>query len=220
MKTDIQTRHRQKTLRTLKVAITGGAGSGKTFVCNQLKSLGMDIVSTDQIAREVVSPDSSVLRAIAAHFGEQMVQADGTLDRSRLRQRIIEDNAQKQALEKMIHPAILKRMREKVDHLEKQKASVVLVEVPLLFELDLAGEFDLVVMVTAARERKIDRMVNRDRVTRKDAEALLDRQLPDAEKIKHSDIIIENNGSLEDLRESILDLYRSIMQKKLEKTLT
>ena len=113
----------------------------------------------------------------------------------------------------MIHPAILKRMREKVDHLEKQKASVVLVEVPLLFELDLAGEFDLVVMVTAARERKVDRMVNRDRVSRKDAEALLDRQFSDAEKIKHSDIIIENNGSLEDLSESVQDLYRSIMQK-------
>ena len=213
MKKDTPLRHRQKTPRTLKVAITGGAGSGKTFVCNQLKSLGMNIISTDQIARDVVSPGSSVLRAIAAHFGEQMLQSDGSLDRSRLRQRIIEDNTQKQALEKMIHPAILKRMREKVDHLEKQKVSVVLVEVPLLFELDLAGEFDLVVMVTAARERKVDRMVNRDRVSRKDAEALLDRQFPDAEKIKHSDIIIENNGSLEDLSESVQDLYRSILQK-------
>jgi dephospho-CoA kinase len=213
MTRDTQNHRGKKRHPILKVAVTGSAGSGKTFICNRLKILGMNIVSTDQIAREVVSPGSSVLQAIAAHFGGQILQSDGTLDRSRLRQRIIEDPSQKQALEKMIHPAILKRMRETVDHLEKQNVSVVLVEVPLLFELGLAGEFDLVVMVTAARERKIDRMVNRDRVTREDAAALLDRQLPDAEKINRSDIIIENNGSLEELRRSAQDLYRSIMQK-------
>ncbi len=100
-----------------------------------------------------------------------------------------------------------------VDDVERRHIPIVAVEVPLLFELDLADTFDLIVMVTASRKRKIDRMIQRDGVTRESAEALLDIQLSDSIKIKNSDIIIKNDGSLENLKKSVETLYHTLKEK-------
>lgn len=209
---------RKKQPQTLKVAVTGGAGSGKTSVCNHLISLGLKVISTDRIAREVVSAGSQVLRAIVAQFGDGVLKADGSLDRPLLREQIVADIDKKQMLEDIIHPAILKRMHEMVDDLQQRHEPIVVVEVPLLFELDLADTFDLVVMVTASRERKIDRMVKRDGVSRESADALLGLQLPDSEKIEQSDIVVKNDGSPEELNESVQALYQALRQKSVEKS--
>lgn len=210
--------HPDKVLHTLKVAVTGGAGSGKTSVCNRLKSLGLDVISTDRIARDVVSPESPVLNAIVAQFGDSILKADGSLDRLLLREQILEDPFKKQILEDIIHPAILKRMHEMVDDAQKRHEPIVVVEVPLLFELDLVDAFDLVVMVTASRKRKIDRMAKRDGVSRKSAETLLSLQIPDFQKIEQSDIIVNNDGSPEDLNKSVQALYHTLQQKSVEKS--
>lgn len=206
-----------KAPKTLKVAVTGGAGSGKSAVCNHLISLGLEVISADRIAREVVSPESPVLRAIVARFGEQILQADGSLDRLLLRQEIIKDSHKKQKLEEIIHPAILQRMHVSIDDAQKRETPIVVVEVPLLFELDLTGDFDLVVMVTATRKKRIDRLVKRDGVSRESAEALLDAQLPDQDKIKQSDIIIKNDGSRESLGKSVQALYGTLLEKSCKK---
>jgi dephospho-CoA kinase len=207
----------EKVQQTLRVAVTGGAGSGKTSVCNHLKSLGLNVISTDRIAREVVSPGSPVLRAIVARFGDAILKPDGTLDRLLLREEIVKDKYKKQILEDIIHPAILKRMHEMVDDARQSQEPIVVVEVPLLFELDLADVFDLVVMVTTSRKRKIERMAKRDGVSRKSAEALLRLQLPDSAKVKQSDIIIKNDGSPEDLKASVQAVYHALIQKSVEK---
>jgi dephospho-CoA kinase len=198
------------------VAVTGGAGSGKTSVCKRLKSLGLHVINTDRIARQVVSPGSPVLSAIVERFGKTILKADGTLNRVLLREQIVEDLYKKQMLEDIIHPAILHRMHELVDALQKSHEPIVVVEVPLLFELDLADAFDMVVMVTASRQQKIDRMIKRDGVSRKSAESLLAVQLPDSVKIDQSHFIVGNNGSPEDLDESVQALYHMLQQKSIE----
>jgi len=187
-------------------------------VCDHLKSLGLDVISTDRIAREVVSPESPILHAIVAQFGDSILKADGSLNRLLLREQIVTDPHKKQILEDIVHPAILKRMHEMVDDALKRNEPIVVVEVPLLFELDLVDAFDLVVMVTASQKRKIDRMAKRDGVSRKSAEALLRIQLPDFEKIEQSDIIVNNDGSPEDLYQSVQALYDTLQQKSVEKS--
>ena len=198
---------------TLKVAITGGAGSGKTTVCNRLKELGFNVISTDALAKEVVSPGSPIYDAVVSHFGEQVVQPDGTLNRKRLRRIIIRDDTARRTLERFIHPEILKRMHQKVNDAENCGAPVVLVEVPLLFELGLSDRFDVVVMVAADRKRRIERLMTRDQVSRDDAEALLKAQLSDREKIKQSDFIIKNDGSISHMTHEVDDLYRTLREK-------
>ena len=197
----------------LKVAITGGAGSGKTTVCNRLKELGLNIISTDAIAREVVSRGSPVYLAIADHFGEQVLKPDGTLDRKRLRQIIIKDAAARRILEGFIHPEILKRMQQRMSDAKDRGASMVLVEIPLFFELGLSGQFDVVVMVTADRKRRVERLMARDQVSREDAEGLLKAQLSDKEKIKQSDIVIKNDGSVAHVIGAVDDLYCMLKEK-------
>lgn len=204
---------KQKTPRTLTVGVTGGAGSGKTTVCSLLRQSGFPVISTDRIAREVVSPGSAVLRAVVERFGDRILKPDGTLDRSLLREIMVNDPYQKQILEDILHPAILKRMQDGIHEARRKLRPIVVVEVPLLFELDLADAFDCIVMVHTDRKRKIDRIVLRDDVRRQSAEALVDTQLPDRQKIEHSDIIIENNGSPEALKKSVHALVRTLLEK-------
>ena len=201
----------------LKIAVTGGAGSGKTSVCNRLKQLGLNVISTDVIAREVVSPGMPVYEAIVTHFGRQFLSSDGTLDRKRLRRLITSDKRQKQALDRLIHPEILRRMRLEIESAVHRGEPVVLVEIPLLFELGLAGEFDFVVMVAAAHEQKIKRLMARDQVSRQDAEALLQTQLQDGEKIKQADFVVKNDGSLQGMISEVGRLFK-VLNKKMKKT--
>lgn len=203
----------------LKVAVTGGAGSGKTSVCNRLKSLGLGVIDADALAREAASPGSPVLDAIAAQFGDEMIRQDGSLDRRALRRQIVKDFSKKQALERIIHPVILKRMQDEIASLEEKGSPMAIVEVPLLFELNLAGAFDVVVTVTSVRDRKTERLVRRDGVSRGDAEALLDLQLPDRAKICRSDFVVENDGSLEDL-DSKVDRLVQLLKEKSRNRLT
>ena len=200
----------------LKVAVTGGAGSGKTSVCNRLKQLGLSVISTDVIAREVVSPGMPVYEAIVTHFGRQFLSSDGTLDRKRLRHLITSDKRQKQALDRLIHPEILRRMRLEIESAVHRGEPMVLVEIPLLFELGLVGEFDFVVMVAAAHEQKIKRLMARDQVSRQDAEALLQTQLQDGEKIKQADFVVKNDGSLQGMISEVGRLFK-VLNKKMKK---
>jgi len=196
-----------------KVAVTGGAGSGKTSVCNRLKSLGFEVIDADAIARAVVSPGSAVLEAIAKHFGSGMIRRDGSLDRTALRRQVVKDISKKQKLERIIHPLILERMQDEITTLENQGVPAVIVEVPLLFELNLAQGFDMVVTVISDREQKTERLCRRDRVTREDAEALLDLQLPDEGKIEKSDFIIDNKGSIDDLYRDVDRMVQFLNEK-------
>jgi dephospho-CoA kinase len=181
----------------LKVAVTGSAGSGKSSVCKRLKQLGLRVISSDILAREAVRPKTAAYRQIVAHFGKTVVKSDGTLDREMLRHLIVTDDRNRKILEQFVHPQIINRICSHITAAEKEGVPIIAVEVPLLFELALEKRFDLVLLVIAERATKIERLMARDHTTRDDAEALLNIQMPDKEKVKNSDFVIDNNGSLE-----------------------
>ncbi len=201
----------------LKVAVTGSAGSGKSIVCNRLGELGISIISTDRLARDVVTPNSPVLTAIVNHFGKKVLTSEGRLNRERLRKIIIKDAVQRNNLERLIHPEIMKRVALEMDKIEKKGVPLVVVEIPLLFESGWEKHFDVVVMVSADDKRKIERIMKRDRVPSDEAKALLCSQLPDAEKVKHSDFVILNDGTIEQLTREI-DCVFEILNQKISKT--
>lgn len=195
--------------KVLKVAVTGGAGSGKTVVCNRLKERGLNVISVDAIAREAVAPGSPAHQKIVDFFGTTVLLKDRTLNRKMLRQRIINDAGARRVLERIVHPEISKLFRKQMICTANGDCGIVVAEVPLLFELDMQQQFDRVVFVNAARDLRVKRLMVRDHISRDDAEDLLNIQMPDEEKIKRADFVLSNEGSKAQLIRAVDILYEN-----------
>ena len=196
--------------KILKVAVTGGAGSGKTSVCNRLKALGVKVISADEMAREAVAPGSTAFKKIVQYFGNTVLLSDGTLNRKILRRKITDDDDARLAMERFIHHEIAKLILKNVVCAEKEGCPMVVIEVPLLFELGMKEKFDWVVVVSADKERRVKRLMERDQTSRDEAMDLINVQMPDKEKIHLADYVVRNEGSMEKLVESVDILFNNL----------
>jgi dephospho-CoA kinase len=204
----------------IKVAVTGGAGAGKTVVCDCFAQLGAHVVSLDELAREAVQPGSPVLDAIVTHFGEGILMPDGSLDRGKLRGIITRDAEARKALEGLTHPEILRLLEKKMAAIESLKEdAVVVAEVPLLIEVGMQDRFDVVILVEADLEHHKSRLMSRNGSSAESAAALLDIQMTPEEKRPYADYVIENRGTLEDLEGPVKEIYAKI-KKRAQKGLT
>jgi dephospho-CoA kinase len=194
----------------VKIAVTGGAGSGKTSVCSRLKALGLIVISADDAAKEAVVPGSAALQKITGIFGEKILLPDGSLNRKMLRQIIMDDNAARKTLESILHHEISKLILKNLVQLEKEGRPMVVIEVPLLFELDLQDQYDRVIVVSASRESRIQRLMERDHISRESAEKLINLQMPEGKKIKGADYVVRNEGCEEDLKGSVDVLFKKL----------
>ena len=196
--------------KILKVAVTGGAGSGKTSVCNRLKELGVKVISADEMAREAVAPGSTAFKKIVHYFGNTILLSDGTLNRKKLRRMITDDSDVRLAMERFIHHEIAKLILKNVVFAEKEGSRMVVIEVPLLFELDMKEKFDWVVVVSADKELRVKRLMERDQTSRDEAMHLIDVQMPEKEKINRADYVVRNEGSMEKLVGSVDILFNNL----------
>lgn len=196
--------------KILKIAVTGGAGSGKTSVCNRLKELGVKVISADEMAREAVAPGSKALTKIIRFFGEKVVLSDGTLNRKILRRMITDDDDARFNLERFLHHEITELIQKNVVCAEKEGCQIVVIEVPLLFELDMKERFDRVVVVSADKELRVKRLMERDQTSRDAAENLINVQMPDEEKVDRADYVVWNESSMEKLVESVDVLFKNL----------
>ena len=198
--------------KVLKVAVTGGAGSGKTSVCNRLKELGIKTISSDAMAREAVAPNSTAHKKIVDFFGETVLLSDGTLNRKMLRRMIVNDDVARLTLERIVHPEISNLIQEKIASAEKEGFDIVVVEVPLLFELSMQEQFDWIILVSAGHELRVKRLMARDNISRDEAENLLHVQMPDKDKIGRADFVLSNEGSRARLVEAVDFLYEKSLK--------
>jgi dephospho-CoA kinase len=197
----------------LRIGLTGGVASGKTTVANLFADAGAVVLDTDVVAREVVEPGESALAALVEALGEDILGADGRLDRALLRRRLFGDEALRQRVESILHPAILAT-------LERQSADAggpyQLLVIPLLVESDLAGLVDRVLVVDCPEERQIERLIQRDGETREGAGAMLAAQVSREKRLAAADDVIVNDGTLADLAARVADLdrkYRALAEK-------
>lgn len=195
-----------------KIGVTGGAGSGKTSVCNLLRELGFIVVSSDELARKAVAPGTPAHESIVAHFGPGVLLPDGRINRSELRRKIVDSDAARSELERLIHPQIARLVKLEMDRARHAGARLVFVEVPLLFELGMQGQFDAVVLVSADRGVRVGRLMARDNVAEKEAEKLIDVQMPEKDKIDRSDFVIRNNGSREQLKKMVDRFHKKLIE--------
>lgn len=200
----------------IKLGITGGVGSGKSMVCAYLAEKGVSVVRTDDLARTAVMPGTRAYAQIVSCFGNHVVSEDGSLDRKRLRDAITRDPDKKALLERIIHPEVFRLMAEAYDAARENGAEAVAVEVPLLFEVGMEDLFDDTLLVCADFDIRIRRIMERDQVTREQAEALIGIQMPDEEKKKRAGHMIENNGSMAETKLAVDRFYEAIRTKYVD----
>jgi len=192
-----------------RIGLTGGIASGKSTVANLFAALGITIVDTDLLAREVVAPGSALLPRIAGHFGAQVLQKDGSLDRAALRSRVFANPAERQWLERLTHPAI----RELTDkRCESATSDYVIVAIPLLVETAGAERFDRVLVVDCSPEIQLARLQARDGTTRAEAQRMLAAQATREQRLAVADDVITNDGDLAALREQVEKLHRQYLK--------
>ncbi|MFO7750200.1 MAG: dephospho-CoA kinase [Desulfobacteraceae bacterium] len=184
--------------KSVKIGVTGTAGSGKSLVCSRFSRWGIAVVSCDEIARQVVMPGLPAYDALVSYFGRRIVLKDGTLDRSSLRRVISRSPAQREKLEGIVQPAILAELSVQMTRAVKDKGSIVAAEVPLLFELGLEDQFDFLITVAAEEEQRVQRIARRDRVSQEQAAALLAMQMSQQEKTAGADLVLWNTDSVDD----------------------
>lgn len=187
------------------VALTGGIGSGKSTVADLFARAGVTVVDADVIARQVVEPGLPALNAIAQHFGDSVLNSDGSLNRRRLREIVFDDDAEKSWLNQLLHPLIQQETRLAIN---KATSPYVLWVVPLLVENKLQHHADRVLVVDTAPDRQLHRTMQRDQVSQELAQQILAAQVPRDVRLAAADDVINNNGSPQDLIGDVTSLHQ------------
>ncbi|WP_324723549.1 dephospho-CoA kinase [Lelliottia sp. JS-SCA-14] len=186
------------------VALTGGIGSGKSTVADAFSRLGIAIIDADIIARQVVEPHTPGLHAIAAHFGQSVINADGTLNRRLLRERIFSQPAEKAWLNALLHPMIHQETQRQI---AGSTSPYVLWVVPLLVENQLQHKADRILVIDVSPETQLQRTMLRDNVSRQHAEQILAAQATREARLAVADDVIDNDGAPDRIASDVARLH-------------
>lgn len=195
----------------LRVGLTGGIGSGKSEVSRRLTSLGAVLVDADAAAREVVEPGTPGLAQVVGEFGERILLPEGTLDRERLGSIVFADEEMRKRLNAIVHPLVGQRMQELVEGAPPE--AIVVYDVPLLAENDLAALYDLVVVVDAPVEEQVRRLTARRGMSEEAARARIAAQATRERRRAIADHVIDNSGSLEALAAQVDELWGELTRR-------
>src|SRR3954463_10378998 len=197
--------------RVLTVGLTGGIGSGKSEVSRRLRELGAVVIDADAVAREVVEPGTPGLAAVVEEFGEGGLRADGALDREGLGRVVFGDADKLAKLNAIVHPLVGERIAARMAEVERDHPDgVVVYDVPLLVENDLAGGYDVVLVVAASPETQLRRLVQQRGMSEEDARARIAAQAPLADKLAVADIVIDNDGPLAALGPRVQEVWADL----------
>lgn len=186
------------------VGLTGGIGSGKSEVSRRFELLGITVIDADIIAREVVARGSEALTAIRAHFGQQILNHDKTLNRGKLRELIFENSEEKNWLENLLHPVI---RTETIAQLEGSKSPYTILSSPLLLETTQHELVDRILVIDANEDLQLARASARDANNAEQIKKIMATQMQRSERCAQADDIIHNHGNLQELDVQIKDLH-------------
>ncbi len=192
------------------LGLTGGIGCGKTAVSNMLAELGITIVDADIVARQVVEPGTEGLNAIVKHFGTDILNEHGALNRSELRARIFSNAEQKAWLNALLHPLIRTKL---ITDLKNAQSDYVVLVAPLLFENQLDSYCDRTLLIDVPVELQITRTTKRDNISTEQAKQIIDAQMSRENKQQKADDILNNNRNLNDVKQDLLKLHKYYLQQ-------
>ncbi|GAA65494.1 dephospho-CoA kinase [Pseudoalteromonas sp. BSi20311] len=192
------------------LGLTGGIGCGKTAVSDMLAELGITIVDADIIARQVVEPGTEGFNAIVKHFGTDILNEHGALNRSELRARIFSNTEQKAWLNALLHPLIRTKL---ITDLKNAQSDYVVLVAPLLFENELDSYCNRTLLIDVPVEIQITRTTKRDNISTEQAKQIIDAQMSREQKQHKADDILNNNRNLNDVKQDLLELHKYYLQQ-------
>jgi dephospho-CoA kinase len=192
------------------IGLTGGIASGKSTISRLLSELGATIIDADAIARAIVVPGQPAWQQIVACFGDQILCADGSINRRKLGDIVFGDTEQRKRLEEITHPAIWRQVTSEIETAAAAGCQVAVLDVPLLLETGWDSKVDAVWVVYVNRVIQIERLMARDSLTQQQAEMRIDSQLSLEEKKKRADAVIDNSGSPDSTRLQVIRLWESL----------
>jgi dephospho-CoA kinase len=191
--------------KELVIGLTGGLGTGKTSVALILQSLGMKMISADQICHRLLQPGTAVYEKVKVAFGPEIVREDGEIDRAVLGKIVFKNPVARQRLNAITHPAIIAQMKAEVEE-SRRRGEDVVVEIPLFFEAKMTREeagLDEIWVVAASPRTQLARIMARDGITEEETWWRMTAQLPLGEKMSRADVVVYNEGKQTDLKEEV-----------------
>lgn len=206
----------------LRVGLTGSIGVGKSFVSGVLAELGCHVLDADETAREVVSPHSPALQDVIAEFGVEILQDDGTLDRSKLGALVFADEGKRAVLNSILHPYIIAQQDERLREWEKKDPNgIAIVDAALMIESGGYKRFDKLIVVYCRDDIQLQRVIARNNLSRDEAQQRIAAQMPQEEKKKFADCLIDTSDGFEAARKQAGEVYgelrEGLKQKGLKK---
>ena len=195
------------------VGLTGGVSTGKSTILATLKELGAWVLSADDASHRLTAPGGEALPAIRETFGDGVFLPDGALDRRALGEAVFHDTAERRALEAILHPAVQREMLRGVTQAEEDGAPLVVMEVPLLYETGMDALCDEVWVAYLDDESQTLRLMNRDRLTREQAQARILSQMPLDQKAAKADQVIKTDKPAPEVQKEVARLYRDLMKR-------
>jgi len=201
----------------LNVGLTGGIASGKSTVAKMFESKGAYLIDLDKLAHIVEEPGQIAWKAIVDSFGTDILNEDRTINRIKLGLIVFPDREKLSRLNSIVHPAVFEEWRRRIEHIRgKNTEAIIISDIPLLIEVGMQNQVDVVVLVYISPEDQIERLMDRNGVSRVDAERRLSAQMPIDEKISHADFVIDNRGSLEKTEIAVNTVWEELLIRERE----
>lgn len=195
---------------SLVIGLTGGIGSGKTCATNYFAELGVNIIDTDEIARELTQSGGAAIDTIKNTFGDTLITTSGVLDRTKMRELVFSDRSAKQKLEAILHPLICQEVTQRIKH---SKSSYTVVAIPLLFETtDYYEVIQRTLVIDCDEQKQIERTMARSKLNEQAVRAIMATQVSRQQRRQKADDIIINNDDLDCLHEQVAHLHQKYME--------
>ncbi|MBI5750386.1 MAG: dephospho-CoA kinase [Nitrospinae bacterium] len=195
----------------LLVGLTGGIATGKSLVSEILRGLGAYLIDADKIAREVVEPEKPAWLEIVEFFGKDIIKKDKTINRKRLGEIIFNDPLKKRKLEEIVHPKVIEEENRMVkEYLKIKPDGIVIIDAALLIEAGSHKRVDKLIIVYADKETQVKRLLERDGLSRTNAEKRIASQMPLDKKVKMADFVIDNSKGIEGTRRQTIDIFNKL----------
>ncbi len=195
----------------LTVGLTGGIASGKSFVLGLLRELGCETIDADQVAHRVMEPGQPAYSELLVRFGEEIVGEGGQIDRARLGAIVFASESERQALNAIVHPRVYEAQAAWLREVAvRDPRAIAVIDAALMIETGSFRRFDKVVVVHCTPELQLERLMQRNGLTREAAQARIAAQMPVSEKLRYADYRIETSAGFEDTRRQVEDLYRQL----------
>ena len=197
----------------LKVGLTGSIAVGKSFVLSVLAELGCHVIDADDIARQVVTPGSPGLKSVREVFGDGVLNVDGSLDRAKLGAIVFADEARRKELNAILHPLIIAAQDQQIRQIEQEDPhGIVVIDAALMIESGGYRRLDSLIVVHCRPEIQLQRLMARNGLTRADAEQRIRSQMPQEEKKKYADFLIDTSNDFENTRSQVESVYEQLQR--------